>query len=186
MNQQQRTKLLERQQRSYTEGTVEYINHQWVFFDHETEEALSLEEWTYREIEVFHLKRWRKGILQDDARVHFGKEAIHLKDQDMVRIRKNLVFSLERLLQEVNDDAFFQFVTNLNAMNFSVYDCIYCYNHLTFFEGSSQKSGVNFIIFDNEESICSVHHHFYYYKNTSDRFEFTLNTGKRMVIEKIG
>jgi hypothetical protein len=186
MNQQQRTELLEVQQRSFTEGTVEYINHQWVFFDHETEEASSLDDWLLREVEVFRLKRWRKGNLQEDGKISLGKEDILLKDHDMVRIRKSLVFSLERLLDEVNDDAFFQFITNLNAMNFSVYDCIYCYNHLTFFENSSQKSGVNFIVFDNGDSICSVHHHFYYYKNTSDRFEFTLNTGKRMVIEKIG
>ncbi len=186
MNQEQRIELLELQRRSYTEGTVEYINHQWVFFDHETEEASALDDWTNKEIEVFRLKRWRKGTLQEDGKLNLGKEFFLLKDQDMVRIRKNLVFSLERLLQEVNDDAFFQFVTNLNSMNFSVYDCIYCYNHLTFFDDSSQKSGVNFIVFDNEDTICSVHHHFYYYKNTSDRFEFTLSTGKRMVIEKIG
>lgn len=186
MNQQQRMELLESQQRSYTEGTVEYINHQWVFFDHETEEASALDDWIDKEIEVFRFKKWRKGTLQEDGKIKLGKDFLLLRDQDIVRIRKNIVFSLERLLQEVNDDAFFQFVTNLNTMNFSVYDCIYCYNHLTFFDDRSQKSGVNFIVFDNGESICSVHHHFYYYKNTSDRFEFTLNTGKRMVIEKIG
>lgn len=185
-NQHQRNELLESQQRSFTEGTIEYINHQWVFFDHETEEASALDDWMNREIEVFRLKRWRKGTLQEEGKLHLGKELILLKNQDMVRVRKNLVFSLERLLQEVNDDAFFQFVTNLNSIHFSIYDCIYCYNHLTFFDGNHQKSGVNFIVFDNGDSICSVHHHFYYYKNTSDRFEFTLNTGKRMVIEKIG
>ena len=186
MKKQQRSKLMEFQQRAFTEGTVEYINKQWIFFDSETEEATLLDDWVHQEIEVFRLKRWRKGILNEEGRMGLGNELIHLKDQDIVRIRKPIVFSLELLLTELNDDAFCQFVTSLNSMNFSIFDCIYCYNHLTFMSENSQKSGVNFIIFDNGESICSVHHHFYYYKNLSDRFEFTLNTGKRMVIEKIG
>lgn len=186
MNKQQRTKLIEYQQRAFTEGTIECINDQWVFFDEETEEASLLDVWLHEEIEVFRLNRWRKGILCDDGKVQKGKEMIHLKDQDIVRIRKNLVFSLERLLEEVNDDAFYQFITSLNTMDFSIYDCIYCYNQLTFLNESKQKSGVNFIVFDNGDSICSVHHHFTYFEQTSDRFEFTLSTGKRMVIEKIG
>ncbi len=186
MNKQQRTQLLEIQHRAFTVGTVEYINKQWVFFDEESEEASLLDGWLYQEIEIFYLKRWRKGILYEDARIEFGDETIHLKDQNLIRIRKSLVFSLEQLLKEVNDDAFCQFITSLNALEFSIYDCIYCYNHLTFLSESKQKSGVNFMVFDNGDSICSVHHHFFYYKNISDRFEFTLNTGKRMIIEKIG
>jgi hypothetical protein len=186
MNKQQRSKLMEFQQRAFTEGTVEYINKQWVFFDKETEEASLLDEWIHQEIEIFRLKRWRKGVLYEDGRMGLGSEAIHLKDQDIVRMRKTLVFSLELLLNELNDDAFCQFVTTLNSMNLSIFDCIYCYNHLTFLSESKQKNGVNFIIFDNSDAICSVHHHFFYFKNISDRFEFTLSTGKRMVIEKIG
>ena len=186
MNKQQRSKLMEFQHRAFTEGTVECINNQWVFFDEETEEASLLDEWLHQEIEVFRLKRWRKGILNEEGKIGLGDEVIHLKDHDLIRIRKHLVFSLEKLLEEVNDDAFCQFVTSLNTMDFSIYDCIYCYNHLTFLSESKQKSGVNFMVFDNGDSICSVHHHFFYYENISDRFEFTLNTGKRMVIEKIG
>ncbi|WP_071393866.1 DUF2777 domain-containing protein [Bacillus tuaregi] len=186
MNKQQRTKLIEYQQRAFTEGSVECINDQWVFFDEETEEAALLDVWLHEEIEVFRLNRWRKGILCKDGKIQKDQETIHLKDQDIVRIRKNLVFSLERLLEEVNDDAFYQFITSLNTMDFSIYDCIYCYNQLTFLNDSKQKSGVNFIVFDNGELICSVHHHFTYFEQTNDRFEFTLSTGKRMVIEKIG
>ncbi|CAM3788285.1 DUF2777 domain-containing protein [Cytobacillus oceanisediminis] len=185
MNRQQRTKLIEYQSRAFTEGTVELINDQWVFFDRETDEASLLDEFLHQELEVFRFKRWKKGILFEDGKIALADEVFHLKDQDSVRIRKHLVFSLERLLDEINDDAFYQFVTTLNSMQFSVYDCIYCYNQLTFFNDKDRKSGVNFIVFDNQDHICNVQHHFCYYEKMSDRFEFTLNSGKRMVIEKI-
>lgn len=186
MNKQQRIKLIEFQDRAFTEGTIECINNQWVFFDDETEEATLLDVWLHEEIELFRFNRWRKGILDKDAIVLYDQEKILLKDQDIIRIRKKLVFSLEQLLEEIHDDAFYQFITSLNNANFSIYDCIYCYNHLTFLNESKQKNGVNFIIFDNGDSICNVQHHFFYYKDRSDRFEFTLSTGKRMVIEKMG
>lgn len=185
MNRQQRFKLIEYQTRAFMEGTIEYINDQWVFFDNETEEASILDDFLHQEIEVFYYKRWKKGILFEDGKIKFTNEEIYLKDNDLIRIRKNILFSLERLLEELNDDAFYQFITSLNSMQFSLYDCIYCYNHLTFLNETKRKSGVNFIIFDNQESLCNVQHHFCYYEKTSDRFEFTLNTGKRMVIEKI-
>ncbi|MDQ0268785.1 DUF2777 domain-containing protein [Cytobacillus purgationiresistens] len=185
MNRQQRTKLIENQTRAFSEGIVEFINDQWVFFDNETDEASLLDEFIQQDIEVYRFKRWKKGSMLENGKVSCSDELFHLKDQDQIRIRKLLVFSLERLLDEVNDDAFFQFVTNLNSINFSIFDCIYCYNQLTFFNDGERKSGVNFMIFDNQEYICSVQHHFFYYENETDRFEFTLNSGKRMVIEKI-
>jgi hypothetical protein len=185
MNRQQRTKLIDYQSRAFNEGTIEYINDQWVFFDKETEEASLLDEFLHQEIEIFRFKRWRKGTLFEEGKLTANDEIILLKDQDTIRIRKLLVLSLEKLLNDMSDDAFFQFVTTLNSMDFSVYDCIYCYNQLAFLGGSKRKSGVNFIVFDNQEHICNVQHHFNYYEKTNDRFEFTLNSGKRMVIEKI-
>lgn len=185
MNRHQRTKLYELQQRAYTEGTVEQMNDQWIFFDEETEEASMLDDFLQQEIEIFRFNRWRKGRLHESGKVLIGKELIMLRDHDLVRIRKHLIYSLERLLDGVNDDAFFQFVTTLNSLNFSVYDCIYCYNHLSFLSDENRKDGVNFMVFDNQEEICNVQHHFCYYEKVNDRFEFTINTGKRLVIEKI-
>ncbi|KAB2330915.1 DUF2777 domain-containing protein [Bacillus mesophilum] len=185
MKKQQRIKLIEYQTRAFTEGNVEYINDQWIFFDRETDEAAMLDDYLHMEIELARHKRWKKGKLAGEGKIACSDELVFLKDQDTVRIRKSLVFALEKLLDELNDDAFYQFVTTLNSMQFSIYDCIYCYNQLTFVHDEDRKSGVNFIIFDNQEHICSVQHHFSYYEGISDRFEFTLNTGKRMVIEKI-
>jgi hypothetical protein len=185
MNRQQRMKLYDYQKRSYTEGTVEYINDQWVFFDIETEEAALVEEFLHQDIEIHHLNRWRKGVLMEDGKIGMGSETLFLREQDSVRIRKHLIYSLERLLDGINDDAFFQFVTTLNSLNFSIYDCLYCYNHLTFLNEEHRQDGVNFMVFDNQEQICNVQHHFCYYEKTNDRFEFTLNTGKRLIIEKL-
>ncbi len=182
---QQRAKLIEYQTRAFTTGTVEYMNDHWIFFDDETEEASTLEEYIHQEIEVLLLNNWRKGILLEDGRVNTSGSTLSLKNQDTIRIRKHLVFALERLLDEISDDSFYHFVTTLNTMNFSIYDCIYCYNQLTFLKDEKRKSGVNMMIFDNQEGLCSVNHHFYYNEKISDRFEFTLNTGKRMIIEKL-
>lgn len=185
MNRQQRNKLFEFQSRAYNEGTVELINDQWIFFDKETEEAALLDESLHQEIEVFRYNRWKRGTLIEAGKVCLTDESIILRDQDMVRTRKHLIYSLDRLLEELNDEAFIQFVTTLNSMDFSIYDCLYCYNHLSFLAEEDRKAGVNFMVFDNQEQICNVQHHFCYFEKVNDRFEFTVNTGKRLVIEKL-
>lgn len=185
MSQQQRDKLFNRQARAFSEGTVEFINHQWIFFDNETDEASSFEDYLQHDIEVYRGNRWRKGSIEENGAVRHNNQLIHLQDGEQIRIRKQLIYSFERLLDELNDDSFFQFVTTLNSLEFSVYDCIYSYNQLTFLRESVTQSGVNFFVFDNGLLLCSVQHHFCYSKNEHDRFEFTLNTGKRIVIEKL-
>ncbi|WP_306822094.1 DUF2777 family protein [Mesobacillus foraminis] len=185
MNQQQRLKLIESQLRSYDTGTVEHINEQWIFFDEETEEAALLEQFSNQEIEILRKNSWKRGDLLDGGSVKCGKEVFQLEDGEMIRVRKQLVYSLERLLAELKDEAFLYFINTLNSLHFSIHDCIYCYNHLTFLDPGQGAAGVNFLIFDNEESICSIQHHFNYGDMQNDRFEFTLSSGKRTVIEKI-
>ena len=185
MNRQQRIHLYDSQQRAFSEGTAVQLNDQWLFFDEETEEASMLEEFLQQEIEIFRMNRWKKGILTEPGKIQIGSEVTMLRDHDLVRMRKQLIYSLEKLLDEINDDAFFQFVTTLNSLNFSIFDCIYCYNHLSFLGEEHRKNGVNFIVFDNQELICNVQHHFCHYEKVNDRFEFTINTGKRLIIEKI-
>jgi hypothetical protein len=185
MNRQQRLKLYNTQVRAYTEGAVEQINEQWIFFDAETEEATLMEDFLQQEVEIYRLNRWKRGLLIESGKIAFGKEILLLRDNDQVRVRKHMIYSLERLLDSMNDDAFFQFVTTLNSLDFSIYDCLYCYNHLTFIADDTRKDGVNFMVFDNQTQICNVQHHFCYFEKVSDRFEFTLNTGKRLIIEKM-
>lgn len=185
MNRQQRSNLIEFQPRAFNTGTVEFINSQWVFFDEETEEAALVDEFLHQEIEVLRSNKWRKGFLLDGGCIQTGNEKLFLQDKEIIKIRKQLIYSLERLLDELNNEAFIQFLNTLNSINFSIYDCIYCYNHLTFLDAEKGSSGVNFLIFDNEEIICSVQHHFDYHEKQSDRFEITLSNGKRAVIERI-
>lgn len=186
MDQHQRIRLIESQSRAFNEGTLEYINNQWVFFDEETEEASLLDEFDGQEIEVLTLSRWKRGTIVGDQVYTDSKDLIPIQHQSSVRIRRKISYSFNKLLEELNDDSFIQFLTTLNSLGFSIFDCIYCYNQLTFITSGNFRSGVNFLIFDNEEQICSVQHHFSYIKTTfDDRFEFTLNTGKRMIIEKI-
>lgn len=185
MNRQQRMSLYDAQLRAYTDGTVEQINDQWIFFNGETEEASLLEDFLHEEVEILRINRWKKGIINDLGKITIGKEICYLRDNDQIRVKKHLIYSLEKLLDGLNDDSFFQFVTTLNSINFSIYDCLYCYNHLSFLGDDARRDGVNFMVFDNQTEICNVQHHFYYYEKTSDRFEFTLNTGKRLIVEKM-
>ncbi|MBM4764205.1 DUF2777 domain-containing protein [Bacillus sp. B15-48] len=185
MNRQQRLKLIEGQPRAYDMGTIEFINQQWIFFDNETDEASLLEQYIHQEIDVLRNNIWTKGLLLDNGQVQCGNDLLNLLDRETIRIRKQLIYSLERLLDELNDEAFCHFIQALNSLQFSIHDCIYCYNHLTFLNPQKGGIGVNFIIFDNEEQICSIQHHFDYSTHRNDRFEFTLSSGKRTVIEKI-
>lgn len=185
MSQQQREVLYDRQPRAFTEGTVENINQQWIFFDSETDEASSLEEYVHQEVEVQRGRNWYRGTLEENGVVNLRRETFILRDGEQIKIRKQMIYSFDSLLEELDDDSFFQFVTSLNSLDFSIYDCIYSYNQLSFLRDVHSKSGVNFLIFDNESQICAVQHHFFYSENRHDRFEFTLNTGKRIMIEKL-
>ncbi|GIN37935.1 DUF2777 family protein [Heyndrickxia oleronia] len=185
MGQLQRMQLIEHQSRAFLEGVIENINDQWVFFDYETDEAMMLEHYIDQEIEIYVQHKWIKGILEEDGRLNHKNETIFLLDKMKVRMRKQIVFSLQMLLDEFEDDVFLQFLSTLNTLDFSIYDCIFCHNHLSFLDNLDKKQGVNILIFDNEESVVAVQHHFIYENEKQDRFEFTLSTGKRVVIDKM-
>lgn len=118
MNHEARSKLFETQLRAYTEGTIEQINDQWIFFDGETEEAARMDDFLQQEIEVFRLNRWKKGILIEAGVMKIGKDQLLLRDQDPIRVRKQLIYSLERLLDSINEDAFFPICNNLKFLEF--------------------------------------------------------------------
>ena len=67
MSQQQRAGIFERQLRAYTEGTVESINGQWIFFDSETDEASSLEEYVHQEVQLKRGRTWQTGVLDESC-----------------------------------------------------------------------------------------------------------------------
>ena len=69
MRQQQRIKLMKQQTRAFTEGTVENINFQWIFFDDETDEASSIDDYMQNEVEVYRTGRWREGIILEEGSI---------------------------------------------------------------------------------------------------------------------
>ncbi|WP_059282405.1 DUF2777 family protein [Bacillus coahuilensis] len=137
------------------------------------------------QLEVMNHNKWRVAEILSDHELAVEGVALPLLDGMELRFKKKLTLSLGTLLEDISDEAFLHFLTTLNSLNYSIFDCIYCHNHLTFLEGRKIKQGVNFIIFDNGDEICNVQHHFSYYQRHRDRFEFTNSTGKRIIIEKI-
>ncbi|WP_169865083.1 DUF2777 domain-containing protein [Sutcliffiella halmapala] len=185
MNLQKRKNIIYGQKRSYTCGTVENINEQWIFFDAEDDEAFLLEEITEDGIEILLSNEWVPGVLLETREVLLHTQHLYeLNNGDAVRVRKRLPLPYMELLEELSEDAFNHFTKLLNSIKISLYDCIYCYNTMQFLDEKNQ-SGVNFLVYDNETFICSVQHHFSRGKHRSDRFEYTLQTGKRYMFTNL-
>ncbi|MCA1030998.1 DUF2777 domain-containing protein [Bacillus timonensis] len=187
MNLQHRLNSLNEQKRSYTRGTVEYINDQWVFFDEENDEASLLEELSEFEMEVLTLNKWERGSYVGDGLIKLIDYLYKLDQGDNIRVRKGLQYSYRVLLESLPDEIFIQYTSTLNKLSFSLYDCIYCHNYSMFIENVEQNiHGVNTIIYDNNELICTVQHHFSRGNKSQDRFEYTIANGKRSVLTSLG
>ncbi|MDQ7860218.1 DUF2777 family protein [Peribacillus frigoritolerans] len=88
------------------------------FFDDETDEACSIEDHVDSIIEVYRGGRWQQGVIEEEGKILLHREITFLRENEPIRIRKKLLYSFERLLEELNDDSFFQFVTTLNSLDF--------------------------------------------------------------------
>jgi hypothetical protein len=182
LNIEHRLQCINEQKRAYIQGTIEFVNGEWIFFDEEDEEASLLEEMTEGNIEIFRHGHWMGGQLQKDGMVDIGIEVFPLQSGEHVRFRKRLPYAYQQWLESLSDKTFFHFVQWLNELGFSLYDCLYCYNGLLF----KKYSGVNFIIYDNTEFISNVQHYYERGDTYKDRFEITFNNGKRFICAHIG
>lgn len=182
---QQRLGSITEQKRSFITGTTECINDQWIFFDAQTDEASMLEEMIGKEVEVFTLNKWEKGIFVEDGLIQMNGYFYKLDNGDCLRFRKKLTFAYREWLEGFTEDQFIRFTATLNKLSFSLYDCIHCHNQLMYQEENGEHEGVNFIMFDNTELLLSVHHHFSRGKLKKDRFEFTLANGKRAILSTL-
>lgn len=179
----ERLRIIEKQLRSYCEGIIEIINGEWIFFDEESEEAFPLEEFFFKEVQFEQANQWFTGVLTEEYMIQSKHTYYFLHDKMRIRICKSLPFSCISWLEELQNEVFYQFISTLNKLNFSIFDIIYCHNFMSFIL-SEKKQGVNFLTFDNSELICVVQHHFDYdVHKRKDRLEFTLNTGKRIVLQ---
>ncbi|WP_223700737.1 DUF2777 family protein [Sutcliffiella deserti] len=185
MNLQKRRNIIYSQKRSYTCGTVENINEQWIFFEAEDDEAFLLEELTENGIEILLSNEWVPGVFLETGEILLQTQHLYeLNNGDAVRVRKRLPYPYMELLEELPEEAFYRFTKLLNSNEISLYDCIYCHNTMQFLEEKNQR-GVNFLVYDNGTLICSVQHHFSREKHGADRFEYTLQTGKRYMIANL-
>ncbi|KYD18067.1 DUF2777 domain-containing protein [Saccharococcus caldoxylosilyticus] len=182
MNIEQRLQCITEQQRAYIQGTVEFVNDEWVFFDEEEEEALLLEEMTEGKIELFRYGQWLHGYLRENGTVDTGIGILPLQTGDRVRFHKRFSYAYQQWLAALPDHTFFQFVQWLNKLGFSLYDCLYCYNGLLF----AKYTGVNFIIYDNTELISNVQHYYERGNTYKDHFEITFNNGERFICTQFG
>lgn len=185
MDLQQRLGSISEQKRSYIMGTTECINDQWIFFDAETDEASMIEDMIGKEAEVFTLNRWEKGTFVEDGLIQMNEYFYKLENGDCIRFRKKLTHAYKELLESLSEEQFLKFTTTLNKLGFSIYDCTHCYNQMMFHQESAHYEGVNFIIYDNTEMICSVQHHFSRGTIKKDRFEYTLSNGKRAILTSL-
>ncbi|WP_078548204.1 DUF2777 domain-containing protein [Litchfieldia alkalitelluris] len=181
MNLQHRLRTMSEQKRSYTLGTVEYINDQWIFFDDENEEASLLDELYDREIEIYTMNSWQRGLFTSDGLVKLNDYFYKIQHGDCIRVPKTLPYAYSELLNQLPDSIFQEYTKFLNKHAVSLYDCIYCHNVMLYIPANTQYKGVNFITYDNTDSIAAVHHHFERGKTKKDRFELTLSNGRRSV-----
>ena len=187
MNAQERKNFIFTQKRSFTYGTVENINDQWIFFDAEDDEAFMLYELIEDGLEIFLNNEWVAGVLLESGDVFLHTlHQYELNNGDPVRVRKKLPLAYQEILEELSVESLLQFTKLLNSMDISLYDCIYCHNTMQFIaDEEAVRRGVNFLVYDNETIICSVQHHFTRGEQKSDRFEYTLQTGKRLLFTNL-
>ncbi|KOO50260.1 DUF2777 family protein [Priestia koreensis] len=182
---QPKLQILKNQPRSFIYGTLECIDSQWVFFELDSDEAFRLEDVISESFEVEVNGNWEKALWVEENIVQLNGETYFLGDGDEIRVQKQLLKAYELLIEELDEAVLMQFTTQLNALDFSLYDCLYSCNTLYCLPADKNREGVNFLIFDNGDFICSVHHIFARGTVETDRFEFTLNTGKRLMITSL-
>lgn len=182
MSSYKRSDVLLKQKRSYYIGKIDITEDQYVLYDDMNDEFFLLEELGDKQLEVLSPHGWKSANWLGLGKVKTEGELFTLNCGDSVRIRKTLPFALDEMLKEIPDETFVKIIKQLNSLSFSPYDCIYSYNQLLFFSNKANKKGVSFFQFDNEESICSIQHHFERGIHSSDRFEFTTSFGERRLI----
>lgn len=184
MKLQQRLEQLPYQERAYMIGSVEAIHDQWVFFD-EQDEPSALTDVLNQPFEIKINNVWETFHTFENG-IALGTQSYPIKNGDTFKIQKPLPYVYQEWLNELSNESFTKFIHLLNSMEFSLYDCIYCHNHLFFQANKKPLDGVNFITFDNGEKLCSVHHHYQRgVSQHSDRFELTLNNGKRHILSSL-
>ncbi|MGG0238225.1 DUF2777 domain-containing protein [Bacillus rhizoplanae] len=179
----QRKHILYSQPRAHTIGNVEYINEEWIFFDEESDEASLLEDMIEDGFEVLYNNNWLPARFYEHNTLQVADEHHPLQNGETIRIRKKLMTSYHEWIEELLDSSFSLVTETLQSLGYSLYDCIYSHNSLSFQPKDQPCEGVNFLLFDNEEMICSLHHHYVRYSTQNkDIFKITKADGDELHI----
>lgn len=175
--------ILKSQPRSYIEGTISLMNNEWIFFDDEDDEAYLLSELTTDSLDIYIADNWEIATMINNQQIFLNYYHTYVADSAKVRIQKVLQLSYEQFLDELTNTSFQKFIDTLKELEYSIYDCMLCHNFLSFIP-SSPCSGVNFLLFDNNDLLCSIHHHFIRNNHLIyDKFEFTRADGVQIEIK---
>lgn len=132
---------------------------------------------------------WVEGVLCGKNHEFQTKDgALKLKGGEEISYPLSLLKPLEELLELLNDRQFELLLQELNRLGFSLFDCVYGFQPLSYLSLANQEgfSGAAFFQFANDSSHCSLQHHFRRGESVGDRFEFTLSSGKRSLIMETG
>jgi hypothetical protein len=173
-----RYQIMHNQPRAHTIGNVECINEEWVFFDEENDEAFLLLDVVEGDFEILYNNHWLPARFYENHMLKIENEVHPLQNGETIRVRKKLQYVYEEWLKELTDDAFSAFTKALTKLEYSLYDSIYCHNFLFFQVTKYPRQGVNFLVYDNEDMICSLHHSYIRDVSTQkDVFSFTKADG---------
>ncbi|WP_028402550.1 DUF2777 family protein [Ectobacillus panaciterrae] len=177
--------IMHSQPRAHTIGNVEYINEEWVFFEEESDEAFLLGDVIEDDFEILYNNHWLPARFYEDDLLKIDNDIHPLQNGEMIRVRKKLQYVYSEWLQELSDEAFGVFIETLEKLEYSLYDSIYCHNFLFFQVTKYPRQGVNFIVYDNGDMICSLHHHYIRDMHTrKDVFSFTKADGSCISVTK--
>jgi Protein of unknown function (DUF2777) len=179
-----RYQLLQEQPRAYISGNAEYINNEWVFFDEESDEAYLLSDLISEDLEIHINNVWIKAHFWEEDVIKIENKQYFLQNGEYIRIRKKLQTSYQEFLHELNDETFIKLTDALKELDYSIYDCTFCHNFLSFQPKGKSCQGVNFFLFDNEDLVTSLHHSFIRDAHlVTDRFSFVRADGLMIEIK---
>ncbi len=172
------------QHRAYTIGSIEHINTEWIFFEEESEEASLLSEIVQDGFEILYEHHWIPAHIYENDMIKIENILYKLQNRDTLRVPKKLLYSYEEWLKGLSDSSFLALASSLKAFEYSLYDCLFCHNSMQFIRNQIPNQGVNFILYDNGDLVCSLHHHYVHHSNEGkDTFIFTRADGETKMIE---
>ncbi|UCZ54844.1 DUF2777 domain-containing protein [Bacillus shivajii] len=165
--------------------------NQFFIYDEQKKEALSIDGCPF-EFEINVNGNWVPGIyLHDTTFEIYGGKQVELQHGSTVRLNKTQFDPYQILLNELDEASLTALEKALSKLGIGHEHSVYCHNSLLMqllnsFE-NKDFSGVNFISYANKNKQYVLQHHYERSLKddrpdvTYDRFEFTSDTGERLL-----